>query len=83
MDNNFNTNNFSTKEDAVILDAIEYGHLSHARVQRQLNASYPQAALFIDKVIKLGYFDITQHPLISKTKYQKSIETKIGTIPPR
>ncbi len=83
MDNNFNTNNFSPKEDAVILDAIEYGHLSHARVEKLLNVSYPQAALFIHKVIEAGYFDVAQHPLISKNEYQKIIETKIGTIPPR
>ena len=81
MDNSFNTNTFFPKEDAVILDAIEYGHLSHARIQRQLNTSYPQVALFIDKVIKLGYFDITQHPLITKSEYQKITERKHDNIP--
>lgn len=79
----FNMNNFSPKEDAVILDAIEYGHLSHARVQMLLKSNYSRAAIFVDNAVRHGYFDKTQHPLITKTEYQKIIQRKRNAIPPR
>ena len=77
------TNTFSSEEDSIILDAIEYGHLSHARVQMLLKSNYSRAAYFIEIVIEHGYFDETQHPLITKTEYQKIIQRKRNDIPPR
>ena len=77
------TNTFSSEEDAIILDAIEYGHLSHARVQMLLKSNYSRAAYFIDTAVRHGYFDKTQHPLITKTEYQKIIQRKRNDIPPR
>ncbi len=83
MYTHFNTNSFSLEEDATILDAIEYGHLSHARVQKQLKSSYSKAAIFVDTAIELGYFDKNQRPLITKSEYQKIIEIKHDSIPQR
>ena len=51
--------------DEVIIDAIKYGVISHARVERLLNERYSRAARFIVKTIEYGYFDDWQHPLIS------------------
>ena len=70
------TNDFSSEEDAVILDAIDYGHLSHARVQTLLKSTFGKAALLIDSAIEKGCFDKNQRPLIAKSEYQRIIEEK-------
>ena len=57
--------------DEVIIDAIKYGVISHARVQKLLNEQYSRAARFIVKTIEYGYFDDWQHPLISVEEYQE------------
>ena len=59
--------------DEVIIDAIKYGVISHARVQKLLNEQYSRAARFIVKTIEYGYFDDWQHPLISVEEYQEII----------
>ena len=57
--------------DEVIIDAIKYGVISHARVQKMLNQRYSYAARFIEKTIEYGYFDSWQHPLISVADYKE------------
>ena len=59
--------------DEVIIDAIKYGVISHARVQKLLNEQYNRAARFIVKTIEYRYFDDWQHPLISVEEYQELI----------
>ena len=63
--------NYIALWDEVIIDAIKYGVISHARVERLLNERYSRAARFIVKTIEYGYFDDWQHPLISVEEYQE------------
>lgn len=69
--------NYNAEWDAIIIDALKEGSISHAKVQKVFGSTYAKAGMLIDLAIQYGYFDDKQQARIDIKDYEKMIEGRM------